>query len=159
MKCPKCGHDTSVIDSRVTREGREIRRRRTCENCNYRFTTYERPEERLVYIVKKDQRREPFNRDKIFSGMHKACEKLNISSDDIDQSVNRLNRRVHDLNVDEVESTRIGQFVMEALYELDEVAYIRFASVYLRFQDISEFTRHVEALRRKRKKSAAQSKT
>ena len=155
MKCPSCGHpNTSVVDSRVTREGREIRRRRSCEECSFRFTTYERIEERVVYIAKKDGRREAFNRDKILTGLRKASEKLEIESEEIELAAGRIARRIYDSTLDEVPSSTIGEYVMEELFNLDEVAYIRFASVYLRFQDISEFTRHVEELRRKKRRAA-----
>lgn len=151
MKCPSCGQtNTSVIDSRTTREDREIRRRRSCESCGYRFTTYERPEERQVYIVKRDKRREPFSRDKLLSGMRKACEKLDIPSDDINNAALRISRKVLDQNEEELPSRVLGQYVMEALYELDEVAYIRFASVYLRFQEIQQFISHIDDLRSKK---------
>ncbi|RJO63275.1 MAG: transcriptional repressor NrdR [Myxococcales bacterium] len=157
MKCPSCSHaDTSVIDSRVTREGREIRRRRACDKCGARFTTYERPEERVVFVVKKDKRREPYDPEKLRAGLFKACQKLDITAEQIEQAVHRVTRKVFDLNMEEVKSSTVGKFVMEELYGLDEVAYIRFASVYLRFQDISEFTRHVEELRRKKNSEAAQ---
>ncbi len=155
MKCPHCGEtSSSVVDSRLTREGREIRRRRECEHCKQRFTTYERIEEREVLVVKKDGRREPFNRDKIRSGLYKACEKIPIASDAIEQSAIRVARRVSDLNKLEVASDVVGRFVMEELFQLDEVAYLRFASVYLRFQDISEFTSKIEELRRMKKNQA-----
>jgi len=159
MKCPSCGNpDTAVVDSRLTREGREIRRRRACEACSYRFTTYERPEERVIYIIKKDKRREAYNPEKVLSGLRKACEKLPVSAESIEHSASRVFKKLLDLNTEEVSSSVVGRFVMEELYDLDEVAYIRFASVYLRFQDISEFTRHVEELRRKRRRERGKPK-
>jgi transcriptional repressor NrdR len=159
MKCPNCGQtNTSVIDSRTTREDREIRRRRACEDCGYRFTTYERPEERVVFIVKKDKRREAFSRDKLLSGLHKACEKLDITSENINNAAMAISRKIFDLNLEEVPSKIVGQFVMEALFELDEVAYIRFASVYLRFQEIQQFISHIDELRKK-KRSRGSEKT
>lgn len=157
MKCPLCGHgDTSVIDSRITREGREIRRRRACQNeeCKHRFTTYERLDERVVFIVKKDKRREPLSRSKLAGGLRKACEKLAVASGEIDRAVMSIVRKIHDLNVDEIDSSFVGDLVMEALFDLDEVAYIRFSSVYLRFQDISQFTSHINELRSKKKREA-----
>lgn len=154
MKCPGCGHqDTSVIDSRVTREGREIRRRRECEECQYRFTTYERHDERVVFIVKKDKRREPLDRQKLANGLRKACEKLEITTEQIDRSVNTIVRRIYDFNEDEIGSKLVGKFVMEALYDLHEVAYVRFASVYLNFTDIAAFTTHIEEMRKKKNKN------
>jgi len=159
MKCPSCGHhDTSVIDSRVTREGREIRRRRACESCKERFTTYERTEERTVYIVKKDKRREAFDREKLVLGLRKACEKLEVTSKQIQQAAISIARKIYDKNLEEVSSTVVGKYVMEALYDLDEVAYIRYSSVYLQFQDLSEFTKHIEKLRKRRKAEAADDK-
>lgn len=156
MKCPSCGtNETAVIDSRVTREGREIRRRRACEVCAYRFTTYERAEERVVWVTKKDGQTEPLSLDKITIGMVKACEKLGISGEQIEAAARRIVRAITDRNEEKISSEEVGRYVMEALYDLDEVAYIRFASVYFRFRDIIEFTRHVEQIRRKRKIDAA----
>ncbi len=151
MICPNCGHsDTSVLDSRVTRGGKEIRRRRECKKCSHRFTTYERPEERIVYIVKKDKRREAYSREKVHRGLRKACEKLDIPNERLEAAVNRISRRLNDLTMDEVKSKTLGAFVMEELFDIDEVAYIRFASVYLAFQETGEFINHIEELRRKK---------
>ncbi len=154
MNCPNCNHpDTHVIDSRSKREGKEIRRRRACPSCEHRFTTYERAaEDRPPMIIKGDGRREPLNRDKLRSGIQKACEKRDISTQQIEEAVSRVVRKVQDYNRDELASRIVGDFVMEELIELDDIAYIRFASVYWRFGDISEFTRHVEELQSKRKK-------
>lgn len=153
MKCPKCGHsETSVLDTRVTREGREIRRRRACKQCNERFTTYERLEERTVYIIKKDKRREPFNKEKIIRGMRKACDKLDIPMERLEKAAQNISRKVYDLNMDEIKGRTVGRFVMQELSNIDEVAYIRFASVYLRFKELSQYTRHIEEMRQKKNK-------
>lgn len=140
MKCPFCGFiDTKVIDSRLGKEGNNIRRRRECIECERRFTTYERVEEMQPLVVKKDGRREPFDRSKIVSGMQRACEKRPISIELIVKAVDRLEMSFLESGEREIESTRIGEAVMEALRNLDEVAYVRFASVYRQFKDINEF--------------------
>lgn len=151
MKCPKCeDKKTVVLDSRVTRAGREIRRRRECTKCSHRFTTYERVEERVTYIVKKDKRREPFNREKIIAGIRKACEKRNIPNERIEAAAMRVMRRIYDLNMDELKARTVGNMVMDELSHIDEVAYIRFASVYKHFEEITDFTDQVEELRKKK---------
>ena len=140
MKCPFCGFaDTKVIDSRLGREGNNIRRRRECVDCERRFTTYERVEETLPLVVKKDGRREPFDRLKIISGMQRACEKRPVSIATVEKMVDRLEVTLQESGEKEIEASRIGKAVMEALHDIDEVAYVRFASVYRQFKDINEF--------------------
>jgi transcriptional repressor NrdR len=140
MNCPFCSHaDTRVVDSRLGREGNNIRRRRECEQCLKRFTTYERVEEMLPLVVKKDGRREAFDRQKIVAGMQRACEKRPVSIAAIEQFVDRLEQSLQESGEKEVPSNRIGEAVMAALHELDQVAYVRFASVYREFRDINEF--------------------
>ena len=144
MKCPFCGFaDTKVIDSRLGKEGNNIRRRRECVDCERRFTTYERVEETLPLVVKKDGRREPFDRLKIISGIKRACEKRPVSIATIEKLVDRLEVFFQESGEKEVEASRIGQAVMEALQDIDEVAYVRFASVYRQFKDINEFMREL----------------
>lgn len=140
MNCPFCSHaDTRVVDSRLGREGNNIRRRRECEKCSKRFTTYERVEEMLPLVVKKDGRREAFDRQKIVAGMQRACEKRPVSIAAIEQFVDRLEQALQESGEKEVPSNRIGEAVMAALHEIDQVAYVRFASVYREFRDINEF--------------------
>jgi transcriptional repressor NrdR len=140
MNCPFCTHaDTRVVDSRLGREGNNIRRRRECEECGKRFTTYERVEEMLPLVVKKDGRRESFDRHKIVAGMKRACEKRPVSIATIEQFVDRLEHQLQESGEKEIPSSRVGEAVMEALHEIDQVAYVRFASVYREFRDINEF--------------------
>lgn len=140
MKCPFCGFaDNRVIDSRLGKEGNSIRRRRECLKCERRFTTYERVEEILPLVVKKDGSRQPFNRLKVIKGMQRACEKRPVSIATIEQIVDQLERQLQENGDREVDSSLIGKAVMDALHEIDEVAYVRFASVYRQFKDINEF--------------------
>lgn len=140
MKCPFCQNpDSKVIDSRVGKDGGTIRRRRECEKCEKRFTTYERIEETLPFVVKKDGRREPFERSKVISGFQKACEKRPVSIEAIEQSVNQIEMKLMEMGDKEIPASRIGELVMGALKDLDDVAYVRFASVYRSFKDIGEF--------------------
>lgn len=140
MKCPFCGQlDNKVIDSRLSQGGEVTRRRRECDQCGRRYTTYERVEEVLPLIVKKDARREPFDRMKVLAGLRRACEKRPVSSDALERVVDRIERELVDCGEKEVESSRIGERCMEALRETDQVAYVRFASVYRSFKDIHEF--------------------
>ena len=140
MKCPFCGQlDNKVIDSRLSQGGEVTRRRRECDHCDRRYTTYERVEEVLPLIVKKDARREPFDRMKVIGGLRRACEKRPVSSDQLERVVDRIERELVDSGEKEVESSRIGQHCMEALREIDQLAYVRFASVYRSFKDIHEF--------------------
>jgi transcriptional repressor NrdR len=153
MKCPACRDlNNRVIDSRLGKEGDVIRRRRECEKCGRRFTTYERVEDYLPAVIKKDGRREPFDRMKIVAGLTKACEKLPVSLEKIEENVDRIERALLDRGEREVPSSVIGEAVMQALYELDTVAYVRFASVYRSFQDIDQFMSELEELLRERRK-------
>jgi len=152
MKCPFCGFaDTKVIDSRLGKEGNNIRRRRECFDCERRFTTYERIEETLPLVIKKDGRREAFDRQKIIAGMQRACEKRPISIATIEKTVDRLELTLQESGEKEIESSRIGEAVMEALHGMDEVAYVRFASVYRQFKDINEFMSELKDLLAKEK--------
>ncbi len=156
MKCPGCRSlENRVIDSRRGRDGDMIRRRRECEGCTRRFTTYERIEEYLPLIVKKDGRREPFERLKIQAGLTKACEKRPVSAERIATTVDAIERSILDRGEKEVVSTVIGEAVMAALHDLDPVAYVRFASVYRSFQDLDEFVGELEQLLRERRAGSA----
>lgn len=140
MKCLFCGSpESKVIDSRASRDGRAIRRRRECLACQQRFTTYERIEEFQPMVVKKDGRREPFDRKKVVEGILKACEKRPISMDQVDAFVSDLEKEIQDKGEREVDSRFIGERVMEQLMAWDHVAYVRFASVYKQFKDLNEF--------------------
>ena len=139
MRCPKCNSlKSSVVDSRQAEDGNTIRRRRECENCHHRFTTYERLEENTLVVVKKDGTREQFSREKIFNGIIRSAQKRPVSSADIDEVVNRIEQKVRAQSDSEVESDVIGNLVMEELMDLDEITYVRFASVYRSFKDVSE---------------------
>jgi transcriptional repressor NrdR len=140
MKCPFCAQgENKVIDSRISKDGDAIRRRRECLGCGNRFTTYEYVEEVLPVVVKKDGRREPFDRTKIRSGIKKACEKRPISTDAIETLVDNVERACQEYQGKEIPSTAIGEKVMRELQSLDGVAYVRFASVYRQFRDVSDF--------------------
>ena len=134
------------MDSRTSDEQLVVRRRRECPECGRRFTTYERPGEVRVFVIKKDGRREPFDRQKVIAGMTKACEKLPISREQIEQAVDEVERRIRDELTEEVPSSEIGALVMEKLREMDEVAYVRFASVYKEFRDADSFLKEIEGL-------------
>lgn len=150
MKCPFCGYsDSKVVDSRPDKGGSGIRRRRECEECSKRFTTHERIEEMLPLVLKKDGRREPFDRRKIISGITKACEKRPISIEEIERMVDRLETRLQESSEKEISTTLIGEWVMKELHDLDEVAYVRFASVYRSFRDINEFMEELQELLKK----------
>lgn len=145
MRCPFCQEpDTRVIDSRLTDEGAAVRRRRECPRCGRRFTTYERVEEIPLMVVKKDGRREPFSRQKVLAGVMKACQKRPIPMERIEELVSRVERAVRALGEPEVSSRFIGERVMAELRELDPVAYVRFASVYREFQDVTGFVAEVK---------------
>jgi transcriptional repressor NrdR len=135
-----------VIDSRLGKEGDVVRRRRHCDRCGRRFTTYERVDAALPMVVKKDGRREPFDRAKIVAGLARACEKRPVSVDTIEETATRIERALQERGDKEVASPAIGEAVMEALHALDEVAYVRFASVYRSFRDVHEFMRELEEL-------------
>jgi len=152
MKCPFCAHDESkVIDSRISKDGDAIRRRRECLGCGRRFTTYEFVEEVLPIVVKKDGRREPFDRTKIRAGIKKACEKRPISTDAIDTVVNNVEQACQEFQDKEVPSSAIGERIMRELQILDGVAYVRFASVYRQFRDVGDFVEELKDLLRTRK--------
>ncbi|MFN7132938.1 MAG: transcriptional regulator NrdR [Myxococcales bacterium] len=140
MRCPFCQKtENKVIDSRESHEGLVIRRRRECLDCTRRWTTYERVEEILPLVVKKDGRREAFDREKLLSGLKKAVEKRPVSAEQLEQLISNVEQRLQETGEKEVPSTVIGEHVMRALHELDDVAYVRFASVYRSFRDIQEF--------------------
>lgn len=153
MKCPFCSDmENKVIDSRLTKEGLEIRRRRECLGCKKRFTTYERIEEILPMVVKKDGRREPFDRMKILTGIKKACEKRPIGIETMEEILDKIEHELHESDAKEISGDSIGEKVMMALQDLDEVAYVRFASVYRSFRDISEFMDELQGLLKDGKK-------
>jgi transcriptional repressor NrdR len=140
VKCPFCASlENRVVDSRLSKDHNVIRRRRECIGCGKRFTTYERIEESLPLVIKRDGRREPFDRTKIIVGMKKACEKRPISIDTIERAVDRIEQSFQEKGEKEIPSERIGERVMEELHEMDEVAYVRFASVYRQFKDATDF--------------------
>ena len=147
MRCPYChGAENKVLDSRESHEGAVTRRRRECLGCKRRFTTYERVEELMPLVVKKDGRREPFDRDKLLLGLKKACEKRPVSSDQLEDLVGAVESRLQELGEKEIPSSAVGEHVMRRLRELDEVAYVRFASVYRSFRDIAEFMTELKDL-------------
>jgi transcriptional repressor NrdR len=147
MRCPKCGdQDDKVIDSRASREGATIRRRRECAKCGHRFTTYEEVEHEGLMVLKRDGRREEFSRDKLFSGIKKACQKRPISPKAIDDLVDHIVAVVTEKFEGEVPGEFVGKIVMEGLRELDDVAYVRFASVYRRFEEATDFVHEVKKL-------------
>lgn len=150
MRCPYCGNaDSKVIDSRAADEGASVRRRRQCTACHRRFTTYERWEEAPLLVIKKDGRREPFQRGKLLAGLVKACEKRPIALDTLEHLVTDIERRLRQRGETEVTTRQVGELVMEKLRDIDEVAYVRFASVYREFRDITALLGEVEKLIRK----------
>jgi transcriptional repressor NrdR len=147
MRCPKCGcQDDKVIDSRASREGATIRRRRECIACGFRFTTYEEVEYGGLVVLKRDGRREEFSKDKLLAGIRKACQKRPISPKVVEDLVEKIVNEATDKYEREVPGEVIGKLVMEALRQLDEVAYVRFASVYRRFQEATDFVHEVKRL-------------
>jgi len=147
MKCPFCNHiETKVLDSRMSKEMDTIRRRRECLKCGKRFTTAERLEEGLPLVIKKDNRREVFDRGKILNGLKKACEKRPISITNIEKIASRIEYNLLEKGEREVKASDIGEMIMDELRELDEVAYVRFASVYRQFRDINEFMEELKNL-------------
>lgn len=147
MRCPKCGcQDDKVIDSRASREGATIRRRRECLKCGYRFTTYEEIERGGLFIIKRDGRREEFSKDKLLAGIKKACQKRPISPKITEDLVERIVNEITDKYEREVPGEVIGKLVMDGLRQIDEVAYVRFASVYRRFQEATDFVQEVKKL-------------
>lgn len=147
MRCPFCGaEDTRVINSRLTNDGGQVRRRRHCKNCDGRFTTYEVAELTLPTVVKSDDLRETFQEDKLRSGMMRALEKRPVSADDLESAIIRIKEKMLSLGEREIASATLGKLVMEELMAMDDVAYIRFASVYLSFNDLSEFGEVIQQL-------------
>jgi transcriptional repressor NrdR len=158
MKCPFCHEtDNRVIDSRLSKDGNMIRRRRECSHCNRRFTTYERVEEMMPLIVKKDGRRESYDRIKIVSGLKRACEKRPVSINTIEAIADRIERILQERGEKEIPSSVIGETLMRELHDTDQVAYVRFASVYRSFKDINEFMVELEELIKERKGVPSQS--
>lgn len=154
MRCPVCQRsDSKVVDSREAADGDSIRRRRECLECGRRFTTYERVDVVMPMVVKKDDRREPWDRDKVLAGIRKACEKRPVPADAIEEAVTRVERRVQESGARETASSEIGEAVMACLKDLDDVAYVRFASVYKSFRDIEEFMRALETISKERRGS------
>jgi transcriptional repressor NrdR len=152
VKCPFCDElEDKVVDSRMAKEGEVIRRRRECTSCRRRYTTYERVEEILPVVVKKDGRRESFDRGKILSGMKKACEKRPISTSAIEAAADRIEKRIQEMGESEIQSRVIGEEVMKELHQLDQVAYVRFASVYREFKDIDQFMDELKMLAQQRR--------
>lgn len=153
MRCPYCHEeDDKVVDSRSSNEGSVVRRRRECTKCNRRYTTYERIEEIPLFVIKKDQRRETFDRNKILAGIHRACEKRPVAAEAQDQIVSELEKMLEEKYEKEVPSYVIGEFVMDALSKIDQVAYVRFASVYRQFKDVSHFMKELKVLLANNKK-------
>jgi transcriptional repressor NrdR len=147
MKCPFCGDlDNKVIDSRVSKDGSVIRRRRECIECSRRFTTYEHIEEIPIMIIKKDGRREVFSRDKVRSGMQRACQKLDISMNVIEDFIDDLERDLRETGEKEIPSREVGEKVMAKLHTLNDIAYVRFASVYREFKDVNDFVSELKSL-------------
>jgi len=151
VKCPFCDEiEDKVVDSRMAKEGEVIRRRRECLACKRRYTTYERVEESLPVVVKKDGRRESFDRAKILAGLKKACEKRPISVATIEAVADRIEKRIQEMGETEIQSRTVGEEVMRELHQLDQIAYVRFASVYREFKDIDQFMDELKALARER---------
>lgn len=147
MKCPYCGDDhDKVVDSRASREGASIRRRRQCLSCDKRFTTYEYVEESQIVVIKKDRRREEYNREKLKEGIVIACKKRPVSTEDIEKILLEVEHRIEATHKSEIDSIEIGKFLMEELYKIDQIAYIRFASVYRDFKSADEFVSQVSEL-------------
>ncbi len=150
--CQRCKHNgTKVVDSRPADDGKAIRRRRECEECGYRFTTFERIEQSPILVVKKNGNREEFSREKLLRGIRRACEKRPISAEVQENIVTDVERQIRDDGISEIDSTEIGKYVMDELAKIDDVAYIRFASVYREFKDIEVFMKEMKALEDKRK--------
>ncbi len=155
MRCPKCGYqENKVIDSRLSREGATIRRRRECVKCHQRFTTYEEIQHEGLMVIKRDGKREEFSKEKILAGLRKACQKRPVSAPQIEELVERVVDEITDRFEREIPCMEIGERVMEGVRELDKVAYVRFASIYRRFEEINEFVQEVQKLEEKRNDSA-----
>jgi transcriptional repressor NrdR len=150
MKCPSCHHNgTRVLDSRPVDEGRSIRRRRECEHCQFRFTTFEKVEEIPLIVVKKEGTREEFSREKVLRGLIKACEKRPVSLQQLEEITHEIEKELRNQGISEVKSEDIGEMVMDKLAKIDEVAYVRFASVYRQFKDINVFIEELKELIKK----------
>ncbi len=161
MRCPFCHHlGTRVLDSRPVHDGKSIRRRRECEQCNRRFTTFEMVEEAPLYVIKKDGTREEFSRDKLLRGILRACEKRPIPIEELETLVNEIEKELRSVVQSEVPSREIGEMVMKRLYDIDDVAYVRFASVYRQFKDIHVFLQELsEMLNTQRKEQSKEEET
>ncbi|AEV95401.1 transcriptional regulator NrdR [Pediococcus claussenii] len=154
MRCPHCNNNSSrVVDSRPTDEGRVIRRRRECENCGFRFTTFERVEATPLLVIKKNGNREEFDRDKILRGLIRAAEKRPVKMDEMTDIVDKVENKVRALGESEVSSQAIGEYVMNLLPDIDEIAYIRFASVYRQFKDMNVFMNELQEMIKKERKN------
>jgi transcriptional repressor NrdR len=152
MKCPFCGHlEDKVVDSREGKDGQVIRRRRECLKCERRFTSYERIDEIALMVVKKDERREPYDRNKVLGGLRRACEKRPVSPQALEAVADRIEHMLQESPEREIPTRVIGETVMEALRDLDTVAYVRFASVYRQFQDVDQFMRELKGLLEQRR--------
>ena len=155
MKCPKCGHqEDKVIDSRVAREGAGVRRRRECLGCKHRYTTLEEIVPTEIYVIKRDLRREEFNPQKIRDGVKKALWKRPVSEEQVEALITRVLQRIETLSEREIPSSALGELVMEELEKLDQVAYVRFASIYRQFRDIAQFMRELQQLTRRHRGKA-----
>ncbi|MGH7196207.1 MAG: transcriptional regulator NrdR [Candidatus Saccharimonadales bacterium] len=154
MKCPNCQHcESKVIESRDVASGESIRRRRECLNCHHRYTTYERLERPAITVVKKDGSRQLYDRDKLVDGLQKACEKTSVTSEQFDELVSRVEKAIYNQADSEISSRNIGNIVMDALADTNQVAYVRFASVYRNFTDIESFERELERIKSRLKRS------
>ncbi|ADQ06946.1 ATP-cone domain protein [Caldicellulosiruptor hydrothermalis 108] len=147
MRCPFCGYeDSKVVDTRPTDEGRTIKRRRECLKCQKRFTTYEKVERQPILVIKKDNRREEFDRNKILNGIIKACQKRPVSIEQMNKIVDEIENEIYNSMREEISSREIGEMVMEKLKKIDEISYVRFASVYRQFKDINTFLEELQKL-------------
>ena len=152
MQCPFCQHtNNKVLDSRLTADSDSIRRRRECAKCNKRFTTYERIELFDISVVKRDGRREPFSREKVLKGLMRACEKRPVKRENMEKIVTIIESTLRQSDKDEIKSRKVGEMVMQHLAKLDEVAYVRFASVYKKFRDANQFVDAIKTLKKKEK--------
>jgi transcriptional repressor NrdR len=148
MRCPFCGNtEDRVVDSRESREGEVIRRRRECTQCERRFTSYEKIEFQPFQVIKRDQRREPYDREKLMRGLQVACRKRPVSQDELERIADSIETRMHDSGEREISSQHLGRMVMKQLRDLDAVAYVRFASVYRRFEDVDAFVKELHELK------------
>jgi transcriptional repressor NrdR len=157
MHCPFCQHDeTKVIDSRLAGEGSQIRRRRECLRCGERFTTFETAELVMPQVIKRDRSREPFDENKLRQGLRKALEKRPVSGEAVEEAISRIGHKLRSTGEREVTARQIGELVMEELHQLDEVAYVRFASVYRSFQDVEAFREEIERMRHRRRREPSE---